>query len=110
MEECYEKGGKLLVAGNGGSASDSEHIVGELMKGFVKPRKVSDEFRNKLMEADDEYGAELADKLQGAVVFASGVSAFTASTFISFFSTGFTSVLTTSFFSATVFFAVVFLE
>lgn len=36
--ECYEKGGKLLVAGNGGSASDCEHIVGELMKGFKKER------------------------------------------------------------------------
>ena len=30
MEECYENGGKLLVAGNGGSAADAEHIVGEL--------------------------------------------------------------------------------
>lgn len=34
IEESYEKGGKLLVAGNGGSAADSEHIVGELMKGL----------------------------------------------------------------------------
>ena len=34
MEESYKKGGKLLVAGNGGSAADAEHIVGELMKGF----------------------------------------------------------------------------
>ena len=41
MEESYSKGGKLLVAGNGGSAADSEHIVGELMKGFKMPRKVS---------------------------------------------------------------------
>ena len=39
MEESYSKGGKLLVAGNGGSAADSEHIVGELMKGFKMPRK-----------------------------------------------------------------------
>ena len=38
MEECYENGGKLLVAGNGGSAADAEHIVGELMKGFKMPR------------------------------------------------------------------------
>lgn len=36
MRECYENGGKLMIAGNGGSCSDSEHIVGELMKGFVK--------------------------------------------------------------------------
>ena len=43
MEESYSKGGKLLVAGNGGSAADSEHIVGELMKGFKMPRKASSE-------------------------------------------------------------------
>lgn len=41
MEESYSKGGKLLVAGNGGSAADSEHIVGELMKGFKMPRKMT---------------------------------------------------------------------
>ena len=39
LEESYENGGKLLVAGNGGSAADAEHIVGELMKGFKLPRK-----------------------------------------------------------------------
>lgn len=38
LEESYENGGKLLVAGNGGSAADAEHIVGELMKGFKLPR------------------------------------------------------------------------
>ena len=40
IAKSYSKGGKLLIAGNGGSAADSEHIVGELMKGFKKPRKV----------------------------------------------------------------------
>ena len=35
LEGCYAQGGKLLIAGNGGSCADSEHIVGELMKGFV---------------------------------------------------------------------------
>jgi D-sedoheptulose 7-phosphate isomerase len=43
LETCYVHKGKLLVCGNGGSASDSEHIVGELMKGFVLPRKVEPE-------------------------------------------------------------------
>lgn len=43
MVETYKKGGKILVCGNGGSASDSEHIVGELMKGFIKKREVTDE-------------------------------------------------------------------
>ena len=41
--ETYENGGKVLVCGNGGSASDSEHIVGELMKGFMSERVVTDE-------------------------------------------------------------------
>ena len=43
MIDTYKKGGKILVCGNGGSASDSEHIVGELMKGFMLKRPVSDE-------------------------------------------------------------------
>ena len=43
MIETYENGGKVLVCGNGGSASDSEHIVGELMKGFMLKRPVTDE-------------------------------------------------------------------
>jgi D-sedoheptulose 7-phosphate isomerase len=44
--ECYSKGGMVLVCGNGGSAADSEHIVGELMKGFLKKRPLSEEDRN----------------------------------------------------------------
>ena len=67
MEECYENGGKLLVAGNGGSAADAEHIVGELMKGFKMDRKSSDEFAEKLVEANPELGAILSDNLQGAL-------------------------------------------
>ena len=55
------------MAGNGGSASDAEHIVGELMKGFVKQRKVSEEYAQRLIDADAELGKELADKLQGAL-------------------------------------------
>lgn len=43
MLETYRNGGKVLVCGNGGSASDSEHIVGELMKGFLLKRPVTDE-------------------------------------------------------------------
>lgn len=67
LESCYENGGKLLIAGNGGSCADAEHIVGELMKGFVKRRAVSDEFAKKLMEADPKRGKELAQKLQGGL-------------------------------------------
>ena len=67
MEESYSKGGKLLVAGNGGSAADSEHIVGELMKGFKMPRKMHADFAEKLKAVDEELGAVLTENLQGAL-------------------------------------------
>ncbi|MDY2591134.1 MAG: SIS domain-containing protein [Agathobacter sp.] len=67
LKVSYENEGKLLVAGNGGSASDSEHIVGELMKGFVKSRKLSEKFGQKLKAVDEQMGKELAEKLQGAM-------------------------------------------
>lgn len=64
MEECYENDGKLLVAGNGGSAADSEHIVGELMKRFKMPRPVSVEYAEKLKKIDSERGEALAKNLE----------------------------------------------
>ena len=64
LEECYEHDGKLLVAGNGGSAADSEHIVGELMKRFKTPRPVKKEFAEKLKSVDPVRGAELAKNLE----------------------------------------------
>ena len=64
MEECYENGGKLLIAGNGGSAADSEHIAGELMKRFKIQRPVCDEYAQRLMEIDSERGTELAKNLE----------------------------------------------
>lgn len=64
LEECYSWGGKLLIAGNGGSSADAEHIVGELMKGFVKRRELSGERKAALEAADPEHGRALADKLQ----------------------------------------------
>lgn len=67
LEECFLAGGKLLVAGNGGSAADSDHIVGELMKGFVKKRPLPDSLVQALKEADSQRGAELSQKLQGAL-------------------------------------------
>lgn len=63
----YRNQGKLLVAGNGGSAADSEHIVGELMKGFVKQRPLSETNKELLREIDMESGSDLAEKLQGAL-------------------------------------------
>ena len=67
LEECFLAGGKLLVAGNGGSAADSDHIVGELMKGFVKKRPLPDSLVQALKEAEPQRGAELSQKLQGAL-------------------------------------------
>src|SRR5659263_71493 len=65
MEECYENGGKLLIAGNGGSAADSEHIVGELMKGFKMARTPSEEFAEILRTIDSVRGEQLSKDLQG---------------------------------------------
>lgn len=67
MEETYENGGKLLVAGNGGSAADAEHIVGELMKGFKLSRKLEAGFAEQLVAENVELGGILAENLQGAL-------------------------------------------
>lgn len=67
LASCYTNGGKLLIAGNGGSCADAEHIVGELMKGFVKKRELNEEFKKKLIEADPERGQRLAEKLQNGL-------------------------------------------
>ena len=64
MEECYEHDGKLLIAGNGGSAADSEHIAGELMKRFKTPRPVTAEFAEKLKTIDPIRGENLAKNLE----------------------------------------------
>lgn len=67
IERSYKNGGKLLVAGNGGSAADAEHIVGELMKGFKYQRKIHKDFAKKLLDENKELGEVLAEKLQGAL-------------------------------------------
>ncbi len=67
LEVAYNSGRKLLVCGNGGSASDSEHIVGELMKEFKLKRKVFADQAAALKEIDPELGQVLADNLQGAL-------------------------------------------
>lgn len=64
LEECYINDKKLLIAGNGGSAADSEHIVGELMKRFKTPRPVSVEFAEKLKYIDPVRGKNLAHNLE----------------------------------------------
>lgn len=70
----FEKGGKMLLAGNGGSAADCEHVVGELMKGFMSPRLLPNNQRAKLMMHGEEQGTYLADHLQGALPAISLVS------------------------------------
>ena len=67
LETCYRTGGKLLVAGNGGSCADAEHIVGELMKGFKKRRPLDETLQCCLAMEDTKHGAELARSLQGSL-------------------------------------------
>ncbi len=67
LEDSYTQGRKLLVAGNGGSASDSEHIVGELMKEFTLKRKIYSSQAAALKAIDSEMGEILANNLQGAL-------------------------------------------
>lgn len=64
LEECYINDHKLLIAGNGGSAADSEHIAGELMKRFKTPRPVPAEFAEKLRKIDSVRGENLAKNLE----------------------------------------------
>lgn len=64
LEECYENDHKLLIAGNGGSAADSEHIAGELMKRFKIQRSIPSDFAKKLKEIDQTRGADLANNLE----------------------------------------------
>ena len=57
----------MLVCGNGGSSSDSEHIVGELMKGFEHKRPLVESFKDRLVVISDERGKYLSEKLQQAL-------------------------------------------
>jgi D-sedoheptulose 7-phosphate isomerase len=67
LEDTFRDGGKLLVCGNGGSASDAEHIVGELMKEFRLKRKIYTNHAEILKSIDKEMGTILAENLQGAL-------------------------------------------
>lgn len=62
--ECYENGGKLLLCGNGGSCADCEHIVGEMMKGFLKKRPLNDSKKAEMKSKCDLVDDELLSKLQ----------------------------------------------
>ncbi|MDR1532775.1 MAG: SIS domain-containing protein [Clostridiales bacterium] len=67
MESAFAKGGTLLVCGNGGSASDAEHIVGELMKGFKRPRPLEAAVCGRFAARYPLEGEYLARHLQGAL-------------------------------------------
>ena len=61
---CYKNGGKVLLCGNGGSAADCTHIVGELMKGFMKKRPVKAEAAEQLKQNNPKVDDELIQNLQ----------------------------------------------
>lgn len=67
LSESYHNHGKLLICGNGGSAADAEHIVGELMKGFKSPRHLDEVSQSQLKNVDNGLGNLLAKNLQGAL-------------------------------------------
>lgn len=64
LEECYANNHKVLVAGNGGSASDATHIVSELMKSFEIKRPVNKDLQNKLINIDSKLGETLSKELE----------------------------------------------
>jgi D-sedoheptulose 7-phosphate isomerase len=74
LRSCYRGGGKVLTCGNGGSAADAEHIVGELMKGYLLRRPVPEAIRTKLLTKSPQVGEYLAAKLQGTLPAISLVS------------------------------------
>jgi len=64
---AYQSGNKLLICGNGGSAADSEHMVAELMKGFLKRRPISDAHAAQLEQTGGPDGKAVASRLQGTL-------------------------------------------
>jgi len=64
IKDSYINGGKLLIAGNGGSASDAEHIAGELMKTFAKKRRLPDSFIENIEKVDLDIAQYLIPRLQ----------------------------------------------
>lgn len=80
LRGCFTAGGRLLVCGNGGSAADSLHIVGELMKGFALSRKLSADWEEKFKQVCPEMAPYLMENLQGALPAISLVSETALST------------------------------
>ena len=61
---CYQNGGKVMACGNGGSCADADHIVGELMKGFLKKRPLSDNLKQSMKEKSPSLDDMLLSRLQ----------------------------------------------
>lgn len=68
FEEAYTQNQKLLIAGNGGSAADSEHIAGELMKRFKIPRPITPDLAEKLRAIDPVRGETLSKNLERSLM------------------------------------------
>jgi D-sedoheptulose 7-phosphate isomerase len=74
FDACFSRDGKILVCGNGGSAADAEHIVGELMKGFLLRRKLNEQDKGIIRRSFPKEAGYLTDHLQGALPAISLVS------------------------------------
>ncbi len=72
--DCYEKGGKLLLCGNGGSSADADHLAAELMKSFETTRPLDSSLKERLSEISDSRGDYLGEKLEHALPAISLVS------------------------------------
>ena len=64
LAECYDHEGVVYTCGNGGSCADAAHIVGELMKGFIRKRPLAQEEQDELRKMDAVDGAYLSEHLQ----------------------------------------------
>lgn len=64
IKTCYENNGKILIAGNGGSAADAEHMVGELMKSFICKRPIDNGLKDALIRVDKKNGEKIARVLE----------------------------------------------
>ena len=67
IKKSYEHGGKLLICGNGGSAADADHIVGELMKSFSVSRSIASDVKEFMKENYGKTGIYMSEKLEGAL-------------------------------------------
>ena len=67
VTKCYKSGGKLLLCGNGGSCADCDHITGELMKGFLKKRALSEQQKDVMKRRYPQITDDYLNKLQGAL-------------------------------------------